>query len=84
MSPIHNFLNNEIIPEVVKRHNASLDTNRLELKNELAIKRGLFLAKKRYALYVISNEGKKVDRLEPMGIETRRRDFPSLTKDKLE
>ncbi len=80
---VHNFLNNKIIPEVVKRHNASLDTNRLELKNELVIKRGLFLAKKRYALYVISNEGKKVDKLKPMGIETRRRDFPSLTKDKL-
>lgn len=80
---VHNFLNKQIISEVVTRHNASLETNRLELKNELVIRRGLFLAKKRYALHVISNEGKKVDKLKPMGLETRRRDFPSLTKDKL-
>lgn len=78
---VQKFLNEEIITEIVKKHNS--DVNRLELKNELVIKRGLFLAKKRYALHVIAQEGKKFDYIKPMGLETRRSDFPSLTKERL-
>lgn len=78
---IENFLNKEKIVEVVNRYNVKPDYNRLELKNELIISRGLFLAKKRYAIHVISNEGKEVDKINYMGVEIKRSDYPSKSKE---
>ena len=78
---VQTFLNDDIITEVVKNHNAPLDTNKLELKNELIISRGLFLAKKRYCIHVVRQEGKVVDEIVGMGLETKRSDFPKKTKD---
>ena len=75
------FLNNDKIVEVVKKHNCDLDFNRLVLKNELVISRGLFLAKKRYAIRVINNEGKDVDKINYMGVEIKRSDFPHKSKE---
>jgi DNA polymerase elongation subunit (family B) len=80
---IEEFLNNDKIVEVVKKHNASLDFNRLVLKNELIISRGLFLAKKRYIIRVINQEGKSVDRINYMGVEIKRSDYPSKSKELL-
>ena len=53
---IQTFLNNKIGEEIVKKHNADLKYNKLNLKNELIISRGLFLAKKQYAIHVIERE----------------------------
>jgi len=78
---IEKFLNNDKIIEVVKKHNVDLDFNRLVLKNELVISRGLFLAKKRYAIRVINNEGKDVDKINYMGVEIKRSDYPSKSKE---
>jgi DNA polymerase elongation subunit (family B) len=78
---IENFLNEDKIVEVVKRHNVDLDFNKLSLKNELVISRGLFLAKKRYAIRVINNEGKDVDKINYMGVEIKRSDYPSKSKE---
>jgi len=58
-----------------------MDFNRLVLKNELVISRGLFLAKKRYAIRVINNEGKDVDEINFMGVEIKRSDYPSASKE---
>jgi uracil-DNA glycosylase family 4 len=77
---IQSFLNNIVVKEIVKKHNVSENKNRLELKNELVIKRGLFLAKKRYANYIISQEGNPTDEVKAMGLETKRSDFSSVTK----
>ena len=77
---IQNYLNNDIIKPIVKRHNVSLEFNKLDLKNELIISRGLFLAKKRYVIHVVNNEGRKVDEMKYMGLEIKRRDFPSYSK----
>ena len=77
---VEEFLNEDKIVEVVKRHNIDLDFNRLKLKNELVISRGLFLAKKRYAIRVINNEGKDVDKINYMGVEIKRSDYPSRSK----
>jgi DNA polymerase elongation subunit (family B) len=77
---IQNYLNNDIIKPIVKRHNVSLEFNKLDLKNELIISRGLFLAKKRYVIHVVNNEGRKVDEMKYMGLEIKRRDFPSHSK----
>ncbi len=78
---IESFLNDDKIIEVVKKHNVDLDFNRLVLKNELVISRGLFLAKKRYAIRVINNEGKDVDKINYMGVEIKRSDYPSKSKE---
>jgi DNA polymerase elongation subunit (family B) len=64
-----------------KRHNVDEIYNRLELKNELICKRGLFLAKKRYSNYVIEQEGRKTDEIINMGLEIKRSDFQSYTKE---
>jgi uracil-DNA glycosylase family 4 len=78
---IENFLNEDKIIEVVKRHNVDLEYNRLKLKNELIISRGLFLAKKRYVIRVINNEGKEIDKVKYMGVEIKRSDYPSKSKE---
>lgn len=78
---IQNFLNKDIMEVMVKRHNVDTHYNRLVLKNELIISRGLFLTKKRYAIRVINNEGKDVDKINFMGVEVKRSDYPSKSKE---
>lgn len=78
---LEEFLNEDKVVEVVKKHNVPLEHNRLKLKNELVIARGLFLAKKRYAIRVINNEGKEVDKVNYMGVEIKRSDYPSKSKE---
>jgi len=80
-SEIENFLNKEKIIELVKLHQVDLDFNRLALKNELVISRGLFLAKKRYAIKVVNQEGKNVEKINYMGLEIKRSDYPSKSKE---
>jgi len=78
---IESFLNDNIMVEMLKKHHGDFDFNRLKLKNELVISRGLFLAKKRYAIRVINNEGKEVDKINYMGVEIKRSDYPRKSKD---
>jgi len=78
---IETFLNKIIIPPIVTMKNVDIKRNRLALKNELVIRRGLFLAKKRYALHVIEQEKKPTDEMTAMGVEIKRSDFPSYTKE---
>lgn len=81
---IQKYLNEDIILPMVENHNVKSEFNKLELKNELIISRGLFLAKKRYAIHVTNNEGRKVDRVISMGLETKRSDYPAMSKEFLE
>jgi len=78
---IQTYLNETIMKEMVAKHNVPFEKNRLELKNELIISRGLFLAKKRYSIRVTNQEGKKVDDINYMGIEIKRSDYPSKSKE---
>jgi len=78
---VQDYLNDEIMKEIVESRNVPFEHNRLVLKNELLISRGLFLAKKRYAIRVTNNEGKDVDQVNYMGIEIKRSDYPSKSKD---
>jgi len=78
---LQNFLNNDIMIKIVEKHNVPLEFNKLDLKNELIISRGLFLAKKRYAIRVVNNEGEDVDKVNYMGVEIKRSDFPSKSKE---
>lgn len=82
-SDIEEFLNEDKMIEMVKKHRVDMDFNRLKLKNELVISRGLFLAKKRYAIRVVNNEGKDVDKINYMGLEIKRSDYPRKSKELL-
>lgn len=77
-------LNKKILMDMTKLHNVSPEFNRLFLKNELIISRGLFLAKKRYSINVKLQEGVEVNKRVDMGIETKRSDFPEMTKEFLD
>jgi len=80
-SSIQNFINNQVVSRIINRHNVPIDKNRLKIKNELMCSRGLFVSKKHYALYVIFQENKRVDEMTITGLEIKRRDFSSYTKD---
>jgi len=77
---IQEYLNNDIMKEIVEAHNVDFENSYLVLKNELIISRGLFLAKKRYAIRVTNNEGVDCDDINYMGIEVKRSDYPSQSK----
>jgi len=78
---IQDFLNNDIISNMIKLHNVSTENNYLNLKNELICAKGLYLSKKHYVIRVIEQEGNKVDVTLHTGIETKRADFPPKTKE---
>jgi len=80
---IQNYLNDSVICDILKLHNVSIENNRLEMKNEFVIKRGLFLAKKRYGISIIAQENNRVDEMKAMGLEIKRSDFGSMTKEYL-
>lgn len=80
---VQNFLNGDIVKKIITKHNVNEERNRLELKNELVIKRGLYLAKKRYSNYIISKENNPVDEIKSMGLEIKRSDFANATKEYL-
>lgn len=77
---LQSFLNEKVLNKLVHERNVDLSKNRLELKNELVIKRGIFLSKKHYGIYVIQKEGSKIDKINDMGLDTKRSDYPSKTK----
>ena len=81
---IQDFLNNKLVPEIISKYNIEIERNKLEMKNELIIRRGLFVSKKHYALYVVEQEGIKVDEIQVKGLDTRRSDYPSYSKECLQ
>jgi len=78
---VEKFLNDSVIIDLVKKHRVPLEFNRLRLKNEMIISRGLFLTKKRYIIRVVSQEGKDVDKTIYMGVEIKRSDYPRKSKE---
>lgn len=81
---IENYLNNKIIPQIVTTKNVDIKYNRLNLKNELVMSRGIFLAKKRYSTHVITQEGNETDEIDTKGLEIKRSDFSSYSKESLQ
>lgn len=54
----------------------NIDTHRLEIKKEFVSKSGIWLAKKRYAQWIISDNGVPVDKLDVKGLDVVRSSFP--------
>ena len=52
------------------------DTHRWQIKQEYVAKSGLWIAKKRYAQWVIFKEGKPTDKLDIKGLDVVRSSFP--------
>jgi len=59
----------------------------IKCAREVVASKGLFLKKKRYALLVIDNEGKRLDvdgksgKVKPMGLDLKRSDTPKVVQD---
>jgi DNA polymerase elongation subunit (family B) len=77
---------NEIASEVQSKVNTMYDiyadkfhntrTHRFQIKQEYIAKSGLWIAKKRYAQWVIFKEGKPTDKLDIKGLDVVRSSFP--------
>lgn len=81
---LQKHLNGTLLKAYTKLHNIDQEESMFELKNELICKRYFCLnVKKKYALHVINNEGVDTDEIDIKGLEIRRSDFSSLTKDLL-
>jgi len=56
--------------------NVPVDKHRLEIKKEYVAKSGIWIAKKRYAQWIISDNGVPVDKLDVKGLDVVRSSFP--------
>jgi DNA polymerase elongation subunit (family B) len=78
---------NEIASEIQKHVNAmynqyatifhNIHSHRFQIKQEYIAKSGLWIAKKRYAQWVIFKEGKPTDKLDIKGLDVVRSSFPT-------
>jgi DNA polymerase elongation subunit (family B) len=73
---VQDYLNNfyDILSE--KIFNVKKDKHRLEIKKEFVAKAGLWVAKKRYAQWIIMNNGVPMDKLDVKGLDVKRSSFP--------
>ena len=80
---LQDVLNNHFIKEFCKLHNISENVNRFSLKQEVIAKRGLFIMKKKYILWIINSEGVPVSEYDVKGVSIKRAEFPAITKTKM-
>ena len=73
---MQDYLNNFYDMFSSKVLNVPADKHRLEIKKEYVAKAGLWIAKKRYAQWIISDNGVPVDKLDVKGLDVKRSSFP--------
>lgn len=78
---VQDYLNNfyDILSE--KIFNVPKDKHRFEIKKEFVAKSGLWVAKKRYAQWIIMNNGVPMDKLDVKGLDVKRSSFPKAFQD---
>ena len=78
---MQDYLNNfyDILSEKVL--NVDKTKHRLEIKKEFVAKAGLWVAKKRYAQWIIMNNGVPMDKLDVKGLDVKRSSFPKAFQD---
>jgi len=69
LNDFYNILSKKVL-------NVDKDKHRLEIKKEYVAKAGLWIAKKRYAQWIISDNGVPVDKLDVKGLDVKRSSFP--------
>lgn len=81
---LDNILNSVILKKFAELHNIKPEKSLFKLKQEVIAKNSIFLdVKKRYALYIINNEGKPCSKFEIKGMITQRSEYPEFTKAKI-
>jgi DNA polymerase elongation subunit (family B) len=68
------FINKSYNVYAEKFHNVS--THRFDIKQEFVAKAGIWIAKKRYAQWLINQEGHTISRLDVKGLDVVRSSFP--------
>jgi hypothetical protein len=63
--------------------NSQEEEFKINFKQELIAQSGLFIAKKKYGLWVVDDEGAKVDKLKVTGLDIIRSECPEIVRDKL-
>ena len=58
----------------------NLKEHRFDIKQEVIARSGIWVAKKRYAHWIINDNGVKLDKLEVKGLDTVRSNFPKAFK----
>jgi len=77
---VQDYLNNFYDVLAPKIFNIDKDKHRFEIKKEYVAKSGIWIAKKRYAQWIISDNGLPVDRLDVKGLDVKRSSFPTAFK----
>jgi len=70
----------ELVNKMYDRYSVvfhNTETHRFKIKQEYVAKSGLWIAKKRYAQWVIFKEGKPTDKLDIKGLDVVRSSFPT-------
>ena len=78
---VQDYLNNFYNILSVKVFNVPADKHRFEIKKEFVAKSGLWVAKKRYAQWIIMNNGVPMDKLDVKGLDVKRSSFPKAFQD---
>ena len=78
---MQDYLNNfyDILSEKIL--NVDKTKHRFEIKKEFVAKAGLWVAKKRYAQWIIMNNGVPMDKLDVKGLDVKRSSFPKAFQD---
>ena len=74
---VQDYLNNFYDMLAVKVFNVDADKHRFEIKKEYVSKSGIWIAKKRYAQWIISDNGVPVDKLDVKGLDVVRSSYPA-------
>jgi DNA polymerase elongation subunit (family B) len=77
---VQDYLNGFYDAISVNIFNVDKDKHRLEIKKEYVAKAGIWIAKKRYAQWIISDNGVPVDKLDVKGLDVKRSSFPTAFK----
>ena len=78
-SDVQNYVNR--FYDVMAKKFFNLNKHRFDIKQEVIAKTSFWLAKKRYAQFIINNGGVEVDELEVKGIDVVRTSFPIKFKE---
>jgi DNA polymerase elongation subunit (family B) len=62
--------------DVFSKKYFNIDSHRFEIKQEMIAKSGIWIAKKRYAQWIIADNGVRVDKLDVKGLDVVRSSFP--------
>ncbi len=74
INDVQSFINNSYALYAKKFH--MVDSHRWDIKQELIARRSLWIAKKRYAQWIVDKEGHAISKLDVKGLDTVRSSFP--------